>query len=89
MEAWVTEHKVFVHEAYSGGLIAVRKDRQHDSVEMAAAWLMSVVTRMERTIPGVEEEDNWVWDEVCLFKKLSNFDDLETSENKCARELDS
>ncbi|KAK3303662.1 uncharacterized protein B0T15DRAFT_513810 [Chaetomium strumarium] len=50
--AWAAEHNVTVHAGYSGGSIKARKDRDQDSVEMAAGWLHSVVTRMEKTVPG-------------------------------------
>ena len=73
VDAWAAENKVPIHEGYSGGSITVRKDKAHDSVGMSAGWLMRVVTAAERTIPGVEEEDGWEWEDMCFFRKLGNW----------------
>ena len=52
VDAWAAEHKVSIHEGYSGGSTTVRKDKDHDSVGMSAGWLMRVVTAADKTIPG-------------------------------------
>lgn len=68
--AWAAERRVPIHEAYSGGLVAAREDRDLDSVEMAGGWLLWLVTRLEKTVPGVEEEEHGEWEQVCLFEKV-------------------
>jgi hypothetical protein len=73
VDAWAAGKKVAIHHGYSGGSIMVRKDRDHDSVEMCAGWLLRAVTATKRTIPGDKEEDDWEWEEVCFFKKLQNW----------------
>ncbi|KAK4238134.1 hypothetical protein C8A03DRAFT_33880 [Achaetomium macrosporum] len=80
VEAWATKHCVVIHAGYSGGSIKARKDRDQDSVEMAAGWLHNVVTRMEKTIPGVEEEYDWQWKKLCFFKRLESFGTLAEEE---------
>ena len=70
VRAWAAQHNVVVHEGYSGGSLAVRKDKDLDSFEMATGWLMRVLSAPEKTVPGTGEEDEWEWEELCLFKKI-------------------
>ncbi|KAK4034187.1 hypothetical protein C8A01DRAFT_39361 [Parachaetomium inaequale] len=70
---WAAEKEVTIHDGYTGGSTTVRKDRDHDSVEMCAGWLMRAVKAPEKTIPSANEEDDWEWEEVCFFKKLENW----------------
>ena len=73
VDAWAAENKVPIHEGYSGGSTALRKDKDQDSVGMSAGWLIRVVTAAEKMIPGAEEEDGWEWKDVCFFRKLGNW----------------
>ncbi|KAK4156590.1 hypothetical protein C8A00DRAFT_30558 [Chaetomidium leptoderma] len=57
VDTWAAANKVVVHDGYLGGSITVRKDRDHDSVEMCAGWLLRAVAATKKTIPGDTEED--------------------------------
>lgn len=77
VDAWADKVGVTILEGFSGGSIAVRKGRDHDSVEMCAGWLLRAVTRTEKTIPGEDEGDEWEWEEVCLFRKQEHWGPVE------------
>jgi hypothetical protein len=42
-------------------------------MEISAGWLLRVVTAPNKTIPGVDEEDSWEWEELCRFSKMRNW----------------
>jgi hypothetical protein len=84
---WAEVKKVTIHDGYTGGSTTVRKDRDHESVEMCAGWLMRAMKAPEKTIPSAKEEDDWEWEEVCFFKKLENWMLVEEDDGE-AMELD-
>ncbi|KAL2018097.1 hypothetical protein VTK56DRAFT_1283 [Thermocarpiscus australiensis] len=72
VDEWAAKHSATVHAKYTGGSPAVRKDRELDSVEMSAGWVLRVVTAPEKTIPGTGEEEDWEWEELCRFRRIES-----------------
>jgi hypothetical protein len=87
VDVWAEGNGVCVYEGYSGGSIMVRQDRpEHDTVEMSVGWLLQVVTAM-KTVPGVDEEDAAVWEDVYFFRRLENWPRV-TAETGEAMDID-
>ncbi|KAK4147358.1 uncharacterized protein C8A04DRAFT_8961 [Dichotomopilus funicola] len=73
IEAWAQECDVPLHEGYMGESWIVRKDRDHDSVEMCAGWLWRAMRALEQTVPGGDEDNTWEWEESCRFKRMEDW----------------
>jgi hypothetical protein len=82
VDTWSAGVEVPIHEGYTGGSIVVRKDRDHDSVEMCAGWLLRAVTAPKKTIPRDEEDNEWEWEELCFFKRLEHWGSVEEEEGE-------
>jgi hypothetical protein len=87
VDTWAAGVEVPIHEGYTGGSIVVRKDRDHDSVEMCAGWLLRAVTAPKKTIPRDEEDNEWEWEELCFFKRLEHWGPVEEEEGE-GREME-
>lgn len=48
VDEWATRNNVVILEGYTGGSRPVRKDRDPDSMEMSAAWLLDAIRRLRR-----------------------------------------
>jgi hypothetical protein len=88
VDSWADGNNVPIHEGYSGGSIKIRKDSHHDSVEMAAAWLLRAVIATNKAIPGEKEDDEWEWEEVCFFKKVEHWSTTEEEDGKLEMDTD-